>query len=270
MEYLVPRDQAFDLFQRAGRRVERILSALPGHGVRSDTAIPHMEWTVGDLALHLVQALEIAGDLQQGKPSPYTDMQRIAEMNAEMLAQRVDRDLARLIPRFSTEFRAMERRFREMSDGTRVPFHGGTSFSPAQAMAMMSSELLMHGWDLAQVVHEPFVIPESDARLILYTITPLMPRMVDRENARGLTATYEIRIRGGETFRMHFEDGEAHVSHVQPGGPADCYVSAEPSAFLLMGYGRGSQMAPVMTGKMVTWGRKPWLAGKFSKLVKSP
>jgi uncharacterized protein (TIGR03083 family) len=270
MEYLVPRDQAFDLFKRAGRRVERILSALPGHGISSETPIPHLQWTVGDLALHLVQAVEIAGELQQGKPSPYTDMHRISEVNEELLSRDDERDIRRLLPQFSREIRAMEARFREMPDDARVPFHTGWSFTPPQAMAMISSELLMHGWDLAQVIREDFDIPAEDARLILYTITPLMPRMVLPEGVEGFTATYEVRIRGGACFRLHFEDSVLHVSHIEPGGPADCRISAEPSAFLLTGYGRGSQLKAVLTGKMVAWGRKPWLAGRFASLVKSP
>lgn len=270
MEHLVPRDAAFDLFKRAGRRVERVLSALPGHGVQPDTEIPHMDWTAGDLALHLVQGVEIAGELQEGKPSPFTDMQRIAEVNASLLAERSERDLHVLMRQFSQRLRQMERRFRNMPDDSRVPFHAGWSFSPAQAMAMMSSELLMHGWDLCQTIDEEFVIDPADARLILYTITPLMPRMVIPENAAGFTATYEIQIRDGATFRLHFENGSLHVSHVEVGGPADCRISADATAFLLMGYGRGSQVAPLLTGKMLAWGRKPWLAGKFPQLIKGP
>jgi uncharacterized protein (TIGR03083 family) len=270
VEQLVPRDQAFDLFQRSGRRVERVLSALPGHGVSPDTPIPHLEWSVGDLAAHLVQALDIAGGLLQGRPSPYTDMHRIAEVNARLLEDDPERDLQVLLPEFSRLIRAMESRFRKMPDDFQVPFHSGWIFTPAEAMAMMSSELLIHGWDLAQVIGEDFKIPADDARLIFNTILPLTPRMVVAENAAGFTATYEVTLRGGETFRLHFENGDLNVSHVNEGGPADCRISAEPTAFLLMGRGRGSQIMPILTGKVVAWGRKPWLAAKFTSLVSAP
>jgi uncharacterized protein (TIGR03083 family) len=270
MDYLVPRDQAFDLFRRAGRRVERILSALPGHGVRSDTQVPHMNWTVGELALHLVQGVEIAGELQQGKPSPFTDIQRISEVNARLLTERSERDIQRLLPEFSRSVRRMEERFREMPDDFRVPFHAGMSFAPPQAMAMMSTELLVHGWDLAQVIDEDFVIDPADARLMIYAVASVMPGAVDRDAAAGFTATYELRIRGGACLRLHFDDGDLIVSHVEPGGPADCRISADASAFLLMGYGRGSQLVPLLTGKVVAWGRKPWLAGAFTRLVRTP
>jgi uncharacterized protein (TIGR03083 family) len=270
MEYLVPRAQAFDLFQRAGRRVERILSALPGHGVRSDTPIPHLKWTVGELAAHLIQGVEIASELQQGKPSPFTDMHRISEVNDRLLSEYGERNIQVLLPQFSQNIRQIEQRFRDMPDDFRVPFHAGLMFSPAQAMAMMSSELLVHGWDLAQVINEEFVIDPADARLMIYTIATVMPHVLDREAARGFSATYELRIRDGACFRLLFEEGDLALSHVEPGGPADCRITADASTFLLMGYGRGSQLLPLLKGKVIAWGRKPWLAGKFTKLIKSP
>jgi uncharacterized protein (TIGR03083 family) len=270
MEYLVPRSQAFDLFQRSSRRVEGSLSTLAGKGIRPDRRVPHLEWTVGELALHLVQGVEVAAELLEGKPSPYNDMHQIAEVNAEFLAREESHHIDALLPRFSRTIRTIEQRFREMPDDFAVPFHGGWMFTPGQAMAMMSSELLVHGWDLAQVTKEEWKVDPADARLILYTIVPLMPKMVDPVASEGFTATYEVCVDDGACFRLHFENGELGVSHVDPGGPADCRISAEPSTFLLMGYGRGSQVMPILTRKVRAGGRKPWLAAKFTSLIRSP
>lgn len=42
------------------------------------------------------------------------------------------------------------------------------------------------------------------------------------------------------------------------------------AAHLLAAYGRVGQVRPAVTGKVVVYGRKPWLGFKFSKLVVAP
>jgi hypothetical protein len=51
-----------------------------------------------------------------------------------------------------------------------------------------------------------------------------------------------------------------------PAPNADCRISADPVAFLLTGADRESQWKAVLTGKMLAFGRKPWLALRFKKL----
>jgi hypothetical protein len=48
---------------------------------------------------------------------------------------------------------------------------------------------------------------------------------------------------------------------------AGCRVSVEPVSFLILGYGRGSQVWPALTGKIIVWGRKPFLAARFTKVL---
>ena len=47
-------------------------------------------------------------------------------------------------------------------------------------------------------------------------------------------------------------------------------ITADPVAFLLLGYGRISQWSPILRGKLRAGGRKPWLAMKFATLLASP
>jgi uncharacterized protein (TIGR03083 family) len=267
MDQLIPREQAMDLFRRSTAQVQRHMRYLAG---QSDRAIPHMEWTVGELSAHLVQGAQIANELVDGKPSPFERFDRISETNERLLREKPERDLNVLLSEYIAAVESLDRKIANLPDDARVPFHQGWSFTPAEAMAMMSAEHLIHAWDLSNVTGRPLEINPADARLIVYVMASLLPVVVDREAAQGLTATYEIRIRDGATFRLHFEDGEPNVSAVEPGGPADVVMSVDACAFLLTGYGRGSQIKPMLTGKMLTWGRKPWLAAQFTKLVKTP
>jgi putative sterol carrier protein len=67
---------------------------------------------------------------------------------------------------------------------------------------------------------------------------------------------------------MAVDDGTAVVSAA--GEKADCVITADPVAFLLLGYGRISQLSPVLRGQLRPGGRKPWLAMKFGTLLSSP
>jgi uncharacterized protein (TIGR03083 family) len=267
MHDLIPRDQAMELFHRTSSRLTRLLRTIQ---VPSEKRIPHMEWTVGELAAHLVQAAQIAGQLADGHPSPYERFEDIAETNERLLAEKPERDLPTLAREFQGAVEQLEVKFRALPDDVRVPFHGGWTFTPPEAMVMFSTEMLMHTWDLYITEGRPFEIDHGDAKLIIRVVASVMPNVVDQDAARGFSATYELRIRGGDCFRIHFDDGEASVSLVDPGGPADCRISADASTFLLMGYGRGSQIMPLLTGKVLAWGRKPWLGAKFTSLVKKP
>jgi hypothetical protein len=54
-----------------------------------------------------------------------------------------------------------------------------------------------------------------------------------------------------------------------PGDKVDCWIAADPVAFLLVGYGRTGQWSQALRGRIVTGGRKPWLGLKFGDLLTS-
>ena len=96
----------------------------------------------------------------------------------------------------------------------------------------------------------------------------MVPDYLDRRRAAGLRVRYELRLRGGPRYRIAIDDGEAEVT--APGRPADCWISADPAAFLLVGYGRSGQWGQIARGKLVAGGRKPWLGFAFGQLITGP
>ena len=67
---------------------------------------------------------------------------------------------------------------------------------------------------------------------------------------------------------MAVDHGTAVVTAA--GEKSDCVITADPVAFLLLGYGRISQWSPILRGKLRAGGRKPWMAMKFATLMSSP
>ncbi|MCA1696534.1 MAG: hypothetical protein LC749_18430 [Actinobacteria bacterium] len=50
----------------------------------------------------------------------------------------------------------------------------------------------------------------------------------------------------------------------------DCHISADPVAFLLVVWNRQSQWTAIAKGKLMAWGRKPWLGPQFRPLMRNP
>jgi putative sterol carrier protein len=80
--------------------------------------------------------------------------------------------------------------------------------------------------------------------------------------------SFEIRLRGGPSYRLEISGDAATVGPTS--GPVDCVISADPVAFLNVGYGRANPLVAALTGKLVARGRKPWRGAAFGKLFAAP
>ena len=85
-----------------------------------------------------------------------------------------------------------------------------------------------------------------------------------------MCSRFEMRLRGIETRALFtITDDELQISK-PGGGRADCYISGEPTALLLLMYGRTGPLRPALTGHVVAWGRRPWLAHRFLGVFHNP
>ena len=121
---------------------------------------------------------------------------------------------------------------------------------------------------VAQAIRQPWPIDPGHVALIMEGLAPIVPGWVDVDRARGFTATFEVRLRGQATHVFAFQDGQLRVNPGDP-GPIDAHISADPSALLLVLYRRQSQWRHIARGRLLAWGRRPWLAltfvGRFHK-----
>jgi hypothetical protein len=140
----------------------------------------------------------------------------------------------------------------DLAPDHRVAFHGGTTLDLAEQTGILLGEYLIHGLDLARSVPRPWPINPGYARLVIAAATALLPRYIDPEAARGITVAYDIRIRGGPRFGLQLTHGAATVVS-GPVGSVDCHISADPVAFLIVAYGRGSLWTPIIRGKLTSW-----------------
>jgi hypothetical protein len=136
------------------------------------------------------------------------------------------------------------------------------------------NETVMHGYDIAHAAGRRWKIEPVHAamvvgRFLIPVMRALGRTMVDAGTAAGLHATYDLRIRGGDRFHFIFNDGALSVEDPSL-RTVDCHISADPVAFLMVAWARQSQWTAIATGKLLAWGRKPWLGPKFRGLMRNP
>jgi hypothetical protein len=105
--------------------------------------------------------------------------------------------------------------------------------------------------------------------LLFDAYTFFLPHYVHPENAKGVHLCYDIRVRGGSRVFFVIDDGTLRVEPPSK-RRVDCHISADPAAFLLVGYNRVPQLRQALTGKLFAWGRKPWVGLQMVKYLASP
>jgi uncharacterized protein (TIGR03083 family) len=261
-----------DAARAALRRAADDFLALIASAPDPDQPIPDSEWTVGDVAAHVALGSEAYLGYATGGTEAWVDVSDIAggslaRSSADRLAAEPARDLSALAARARAAVDALLDATDGRSADERVVWNG----TPATLGAMLGlglGEYRLHGRDVAKALDRPWTITPEDARLILASALPMLPLLVDPAATAGVRARYDLRVRGGTRIGLSIRDGQ--LSMGAGDDQVDCHVSADPVALLLVSYGRQSQWVPALTGKLVAWGRKPWLGLRLTHYLVTP
>jgi uncharacterized protein (TIGR03083 family) len=238
--------------------------------------VPGLDWTVAELAAHLVADLREYTDVIAGHgPEPAmapewatTAADLTTADNRRQLAGHPERDPNRLAAELAEAMPAFLAAAAAAPAGEPVSTPFAMAVRPATITAIVLGEQLVHGLDLARAAGRPWPITAGDARLVLPGLMDVLPDYIDRQRARGLRVTYELRFGGDLRYQLTIADGTGTVG--APSGRPDCVITADPVAFLLVGYGRIGQLGPTLRGKIRAGGRKPWLGLRFGRLTVNP
>ena len=234
--------------------------------------VPGLSWTAAEVAAHVVADLRTYTGVVAGRgPAVDPGTAPAAELgtaeNQRQLAEYPERSLDRLAAELTTAMPDFIAAANGAPAGALVSTPIGVDMSPATLAAIVLGEQLIHGLDLARAAGRPWPIEAGDAALVIPGVIELLPAYLNREAARGLHARYELRS-GDLRYQLAVDDGTATVGPAA--GQADCVITADPVAFLLVGYNRMSQWGPMLRGQLRAGGRKPWLGFKFNRLTVSP
>jgi uncharacterized protein (TIGR03083 family) len=244
---------------------------------KPDAPAPGLIWTAAETAAHVVgdlrdytQALtrHANGYMTHANRPTESPSRLSAKVNARHLEEVPERNLDRLADMLVSSAEAYLNAAANADPSVEISTPNGLVIGPPTMAALLLGEQLIHGLDISRTANIPWTVSAADAFLVIPGVLSLAPQYLRPQRAAGVHISFELRMRGGASYRMAVENGTAVVTAA--GEKADCVITADPVAFLLLGYGRISQLSPVLRGQLRPGGRKPWLAMKFGTLLASP
>jgi uncharacterized protein (TIGR03083 family) len=241
---------------------DRFTSLLRG-AAPTRTAIGY--WSTAELAAHVSHIYGIYVECLNGRTSPVPDHLQLGRSWDAMVKEDPERNLGALADRLDKAAIAFFEGIEAVGWEDPVPWHGGLTVPSYALPSIIVNETEIHGRDVAVAEKRPWDISPANAVLAIQGLMTVMPGYLNPQAAAGLEATFRLALRGAAPSFFRVADGALEISTAAP-GPVDCHISADPVDYLLIGYGRKSQWGPMLRGKVLAWGRKPWLGLRFAKL----
>jgi uncharacterized protein (TIGR03083 family) len=253
----------------AAERCALLIEQAPDASAR----LPRSEWTVRDLAAHIVLGTEVYREYAAGRTEPFVDVSdwaggSLARTSAQRLVEEQEQNLQALATRLRNAAEALLEFTADYRGDEQVVWHGRIEIDVRSLIGILLGEYLVHGYDLARLLNQRWPIDGNDARVVLEATRSLPPLMADPRTTARVHASFDLRVRGGTQYTLRIDHGR--VTTDVAGGPVDCHVSADPVALLFVVYGRQSPWGPILSGRMLAWGRKPWLGLRLTSYLVAP
>jgi uncharacterized protein (TIGR03083 family) len=251
----------------AAGQLVALLRTRPDPGA---AAVGH--WTARDVAAHVAGGAELYAELTRGPPSPAPTIEAITALNDQIIGTLAGQDLQALADRIEAAVAGLLAAAERHPGDPDVPWHAGLHLPLSSLLAVACGEYLIHGRDIARTAAIRWPVPADWARTVFLGLLPVVPHYLRAEHAQERPARYDIRLRGEHGARAVFiiEGGALTVGAPEAGRRADCYLSADPWAFLLVLYGRTGPLTPALAGQILAWGRRPWLAFTLPARFRKP
>lgn len=224
-------------------------------------------WNIAETAAHLALSSPYFLQAARGQ-AELEDLDDNATLTVGAVANEPERDLRQLAQRIVEGESALVAHARECrGDPSVTPFQG-ISVPLSALLGVELGELIVHGFDIARASGLPWPVDPADAALALAGEVQVLPLLLDRDRAANLHLRCLLHIRHGTAVVLVVEAGALHVEPPSD-RPVDCHLTVDPLAFLLLSFHRISQIGPMLTGKLLPWGRRPWLVPRLQSSLKS-
>ena len=239
------------------RRFAHLLRAVGDGG----TPVPGMRWTVSEIGAHVVQSAVNARDAVEGRGSAYAGVGFDAGIDENLVAALPERDPARLADLVERSYLALAESLTGCPES--MPCGVIEDLTPSGVRGILALDFMLHGSQIAGARGRHFDFPGEAMRRCAALVLPTLAR---RGEAGDLSATFSLRLRGAEPLLFGWDRGRAWVDDGFP-HRVDCHIVAEPRAFLLQGIGLVPLWKLVLSGRMLSYGRRPWLSMRVPQLL---
>jgi uncharacterized protein (TIGR03083 family) len=237
-------------------RVADLLRRLPA----GDVPVGRGTWSVREVGAHLVTVVHRYRRMLDGSQAfpasiaeqNAAEIEALGERRLDALADALEADVADLLEALG-------------EDGDRKVHYFAADHTAAGVAGILLGELLLHGLDLARTASEPWPVTKDQALAVIRGVVPTLVWFVDPRVAPKAEGTYHLHVRPVDDWSIVVSGGKAVIGAGRPAG-ADLHLSVDPVLFLLNAYGLMPTWKAVARGGSIVWGRKPWLAGRLSRL----
>jgi uncharacterized protein (TIGR03083 family) len=240
--------------------VERFGSLV--RSAEPSTRVRGSDWTVAEVAAHVLTIASAYEGYIRDDIQPVIRLAHVNEDNARNLAQSGPVDVADVLDAIERATAGFVAATADLPLEHPMRWHDVTS-NVGTVYGIFLGELLIHGRDIARTLRRPWSISRPEALLIFEAITGVAKWFVNPKRAKP-DATFQLSLRRGPTYAMHFADGALTVENGRA-RHADCRIWGDPRALVLVIYKRRSQWSEITRGRLIAGGRRPWLAISFVK-----
>lgn len=221
------------------------------------------DWSITDVAGHVATEPGRYLALSRGEgswPARVVDLPTFNDRQVRDLPSRDLSELGAILLRETDKLLAHI----EADESSTMMFDGDQEIRSDRALGTLLGEFLVHGHDIAAVIGRAWPIDPGHVPLVMAGLHQVLPGWVDPSETEGHSASYELRIRGYERHVYHFTDGKLTVNPPNVAN-IDVHISVDPVTQLLLNYGRINPVKAALTGKVIAWGRRPWLASGLTR-----
>jgi uncharacterized protein (TIGR03083 family) len=241
---------------QAAERFAALVRSSPDPVMR----IRHSDWTVADVAAHVLGFAEAYEGYLRNDTDPVVRVDQLNLDNARNLARLEQRDIGVLTDRLARATASFLAASEGLEAAHPMRWHD-VSATVGTVYGIYLGELLIHGDDVARTLRQRWPISQAQGAIIFEALATVAPWFVDARRA-ARDAIFDVNVLKGPTFSFRFASGSLTVEAGRANHP-DCRIWGDAAALVLVLYKRRSQWTQIVRGRLIAGGRRPWLALSF-------